>query len=72
MVDVETVARDVLGEVGGGADRPAALGSSARRLFVTPDGIDQKVRLLGKVIGYGVSLAAQEGVSYGELVGLME
>lgn len=72
VVDAETVARDVLGEVGGGADRPAALGSSARRLFVTPDGIDQKVRLLGKVIGYGVSLAAQEGVSYGELVGLME
>ncbi len=72
VVDVETVARDVLGEVGGGADRPAALGSSARRLFVTPDGIDQKVRLLGKVIGYGVSLAAQEGVSYGDLVELME
>lgn len=72
VVDVETVARDVLEEAGGGGDRPAALGSAARRLFVTPDAIDQKVRLLGKVIGYGVSLAAQEGIGYGELVELLE
>lgn len=72
VVDVETIAHDILAESGGGEIRPEALGGEKNRLFVTPDSIDQKIRDLSKVIGYGINLAAQPGLEAEDLVGLLE
>ena len=61
-VGVPTViAASLLGE-GGGEDEP---------LFLTPRDIDEKVRELGRLIGYGVSLALQEGLSVEDVTGLL-
>lgn len=40
-------------------------------LFLTPRDIDGKVRELGRVIGYGVTLALQEGLSVENVTGLL-
>lgn len=40
-------------------------------LFLTPRDIDGKVRELGRVIGYGVTLALQEGLSVEDVTGLL-
>lgn len=40
-------------------------------LFLTPRDIDGKVRELGRVIGYGVTLALQEGLSVKDVTGLL-
>ena len=40
-------------------------------LFLTPRDIDSKVRELGRVIGYGVTLALQEGLSVQDVAGLL-
>ena len=61
-VGVPTViAASLLGE-GGGEDEP---------LFLTPRDIDEKVRELGRLIGYGISLGLQEGLSVEDVTGLL-
>ena len=40
-------------------------------LYLTPRDIDGKVRELGRVIGYGVTLALQEGLSVEDVTGLL-
>ena len=40
-------------------------------LFLTPRDIDSKVRELGRVIGYGVTLALQEGLTVEDVTGLL-
>ena len=40
-------------------------------LFLTPRDIDGKVRELSRVIGYGVTLALQEGLSVEDVTGLL-
>lgn len=40
-------------------------------LFLTPRDIDGKVRELGRVIGYGVTLALQDGLSVEDVTGLL-
>ena len=40
-------------------------------LFLTPRDIDGKVRELGRVIGYGVTLSLQEGLSVEDVTGLL-
>lgn len=40
-------------------------------LFLTPRDIDGKVRELGRVIGYGVTLTLQEGLSVEDVTGLL-
>lgn len=40
-------------------------------LFLTPRDIDGKVRELGRVIGYGVTLALQEGLNVEDVTGLL-
>mgnify|MGYP004486228245 CR=1 FL=1 len=40
-------------------------------LFLTPRDIDAKVRELGRVIGYGVTLALQEGLCVEDVTGLL-
>ena len=40
-------------------------------LFLTPRDIDEKVRELGRLIGYGVTLALQNGLSVEDVTGLL-
>jgi spore protease len=42
-----------------------------RKLFVTPESIDEKMRLLGKLLGYGLSLALQPGLTWDDLDALL-
>jgi len=70
VVDVNTVARDILAETGGEGE-PACLRRRGRNLFVTPDSIDSQVRELGRVLGWGISMALQPGLTVEDLVGLM-
>lgn len=61
VVDGATLAADLLGE-----DDLPRLGEG-RDLLVTPKDIDSQVSDLAKVIGYGISLALQPGISLEEL-----
>lgn len=72
VVDMNTIARDILAEAGKAPGEPGCLRGQGRSLFVTPDSIDAKIRDLGKVIGYGISMAAQPGLAFEDLVALME
>ena len=68
VVDAETIARDLLGEAGA---VPNALNGRGRRFFVTPESIDQKIRDLSKVLGYGINLALQESLALEDLEALL-
>ena len=61
VVDGATLAADLLG-----ADEPPDL-NEGRDLLVTPKDIDSQVDDLSKVIGYGLSMALQPGISLEEL-----
>ena len=61
-------ARDLLGEAGA---VPKALNGRGRRFFVTPESIDQKIRDLSKVLGYGINLALQESLALEDLEALL-
>ena len=60
VVDAATLAADLLEESGLPDIRPEQLQSSPGSLMVTPRDIDQQVRDLGKVIGYGINWALQD------------
>ena len=60
VVDAATLAADLLEESGLTDIRPEQLQSSPGSLMVTPRDIDQQVRDLGKVIGYGINWALQD------------
>ena len=68
VVDAETLARDMLGD----EEEAAALQGRGRRLFVTPDSIDAKVRDLAKLVGYGLNLALHPGLRVEDLTALLE
>lgn len=63
VVDAETLAADILAEAGKGDLEPEALKSGAGGVFVTPRDIDERVADLSKVIGYGITLALQKGLT---------
>lgn len=67
VVDVATLCADVLEEAGRGELEPEALRGHGGGLMVTPRDIDQSVADLSKVIGYGVNLALQEGLTMEEM-----
>ena len=71
VVDAETVAREILAEAGGTGDAPAALHGQGKRLFVTPDSIDAKIRELAKLLGYGLNMALQPGLDLDDLDALL-
>ena len=54
----------------------AALGSDTEAapqgLYVTPRDIDRQVRQLGRLLGYGISLAVQPGLTAEDLAALAE
>ncbi len=63
VVDVATLCADVLAEAGKGDLEPEALRGAGSGLMVTPRDIDQSAADLAKVIGFGVNLALQDGLS---------
>lgn len=67
VVDVATLCADVLAEAGKGDLEPEALNGAGSGLMVTPRDIDQSASDLAKVIGFGVDLALQEGLSLEDL-----
>ena len=60
VVDAATLAADLLEESGMTDIDAEKLRSSQQNLMVTPRDIDQQVRDLGKVIGYGINWALQD------------
>lgn len=69
VVDVHTLALDILEEAGAADVDPAALRGHGS-VMVTPRDIDAQIRELSRVVGYGVDLALQP-LSYAELCALM-
>lgn len=69
VVDAETVARDLLAD--SGAEEAPLLAGRGRRLFVTPDSIDARIRELAKVVGYGLNLALQPDLEIEDLDALL-
>lgn len=63
VVDAATLCADVLAEAGRDDLDPAALRSGTGGVIVTPKEIDSQVADLAKVIGYGVNLALQTGLT---------
>lgn len=63
MVDGATLAADILEEAGKGELDPAALAGEGGSLMVTPRDIDQRVSDMAKVIGFGINLALQSGLT---------
>lgn len=70
VVDVNTLARNVLEEAGKGDIEPEALGQSGA--FVTTRDIDERVAECAKLIGYAVNLAVQRGLTIEDVEGLVE
>ena len=60
VVDAATLAADLLEESGVENVRPESLQKEGQGLMVTPRDIDQQVRDLSKVIGYGINWALQD------------
>ena len=63
VVDAGTRAADILAEAGQEGLDPEALAGAGDGLMVTPRDIDQRVADLVKVIGYGINLALQPGLT---------
>lgn len=62
VVDAGTLCADVLSQAGADVPEPDALRRAAA-VMVTPRDIDQSAADLAKVIGYGVTLALQDGLT---------
>ena len=60
MVDAATLAADLLEESGLTEVNPERLRQGQQTLMVTPRDIDQQVRDLSKVVGYGINWALQD------------
>ena len=69
VVDVHTLALDILEEAGAADVEPAALRGHGG-VMVTPREIDAQIRELSRVVGSGIDLALQP-LSYAELCALM-
>ena len=63
VVDGATLALDILEEAGRTDLDPAALRGIGGDLMVTPRDIDQRVKDMAKVIGYGIDLALHPGLT---------
>lgn len=68
VVDGATLCADLLEEAG--CPRQVLCGRGAD-LFVTPQDIDQRVTELGRMVGYGITLALQRGLTLEDVTGLL-
>ena len=71
VVDAATLCADVLAEAGMAELDPAALAGAGEGVIVTPREIDSQVADLAKVLGFGITLALQEGLSPEEAQALL-
>ena len=62
VVNLETIAHDLAGE---DCQVPR------KGFFLTPDAIDAKIQALSKILGYGISLALQPGLTAEDLDALL-
>jgi spore protease len=69
VVSVETAAKDLLAQAGGGEENLGRL--QGKGLFVTPDSIDYKLRELARVVGYGLDLMLQPTLEPDDLEALL-
>ena len=60
VVDAATLAADLLEEAGFPTPDEEKLRGSQQNMMVTPRDIDQQVRDLSKVVGYGINWALQD------------
>ena len=67
VVDAATLASDVLAQAGRDDLDPEALRGAGDGLLVTPRDIDARVADLAKVIGYGINLALQPGLTIADI-----
>ena len=67
VVDGATLAADLLSGAGLGEMEPESLRGGEAGLFVTPRDIDERVADLSRVIGYGLTLALQPGLTLSDL-----
>ncbi len=67
VVDGATLAADLLSGAGLGEMEPESLRGGETGLFVTPRDIDERVADLSRVIGYGLTLALQPGLTLSDL-----
>lgn len=67
VVDGATLCADLLAEAGKGDLEPETLRGAGADLFVTPRDIDSSVADLAKVIGYGINLALQPGLTISDI-----
>ena len=68
VIDGATLCADLLEEAG----RPQQdLSGRGADLFVTPQDIDQRVTDLGRIVGYGITLALQRGLTLEDVTGLL-
>ncbi len=67
VVDAATLAADVLAQAGRDDLDPEALRGAGDGLLVTPRDIDARVADLAKVIGYGINLALQPGLTIADI-----
>lgn len=67
VVDAATLCADVLAEAGRDDLDPAALRTGTAGVIVTPKEIDSQVADLSKVIGYGINLALQTGLTVADV-----
>ena len=67
VVDAATLAADVLAQAGRDDLDPEALRGAGDGLLVTPRDIDARVGDLAKVIGYGINLALQPGLTIADI-----
>ena len=68
VVGALTLAQDLLE----GGQVPEALQERGETLFVTPKDVDFQVKEMAKLVGYGITLALQEGLSLEDAAALME
>ncbi len=71
VVDAATLAADLAELANIASPEPADFGEFGRSMMVTPREIDTRMEELSRLIGYGINLALQEGLSLEDITALM-
>ena len=71
VVDAATLAADLTARSGRGERPPEDFASAAEGLMVTPREIDARMKDLARLLGYGLDLALQEGLTLEDLTALL-